>query len=334
MPVWLSALFIAIPTYWYARLVRGIDRFEQEPAKYLIAAFLWGALPAAFISLVLQLIFSLPVSYLWGESASMAATSIVFAPLTEELAKGLAVAAVYLWRRREFDGWVDGIVYGSTVGFGFAYIENVLYLANAGVLADWIELFVLRVIVFGFMHGFYTSLIGMGFGVARHAPSRLRALWSIALGWAAAIAVHAIHNTSVTLVEASSGSTLLVTALNYGLLIVLMLGLRWLSARRDRQMFKAYLADESPDVITPEAYAVLSGVRVNAKSRSAPRLGKSFYHLAGELAQRKRQLIEYGEDVAEEIGRLRIQLRELSYPQVRVASAAQSLDAADPDKSR
>ncbi len=333
MPVWLSAVFIAIPTYWYARLVHGIDRFEQEPAKYLIVAFLWGALPAAFISLVLQLIFSLPVSYLWGEAASMAATAIVFAPLTEELAKGLAVAAVYLWRRREFDGWVDGIVYGSTVGFGFAYVENILYLANTGSLGEWIQLFVVRVIVLGFMHGFYTSLTGIGFGVARHAPSRLHALLSIALGWVAAIVTHAIHNASVTLIEASGGSALLVTALNYGLLIVLMLGLRWLSSRHDRQMFKTYLADESPDVITPETYAALVGVRVNARSRSASRLSKSFYHLAGELAQRKRQLIEYGEEVAEEIDRLRTQLRKLSYPHVHMASASQSLDAADRDES-
>jgi len=329
MPVWLSVILIAIPTYLYARLVRSIDRFEQEPAKYLIVAFLWGAIPAAFIALVLQLIFSLPVSYVWGESASMVATAVIFAPLTEEVAKGLAVAAVYLWRRREFDGWVDGIVYGSTVGFGFAYVENIIYLAGTSSLGEWIQLFILRVIVLGFMHGFYTSLIGIGFGIARHAPSRSRALWSVALGWIAAIVTHAIHNASVTLIEASSGSTLLVTALNYGLLILLMLGLRWLSARRDRQMFHTYLADESPGVITPEAYAALVGIRGNVGARSASRLSGSFYHLAGELAQRKRQLIEYGEGVGEEIDRLRAELRALSYPHPCMASTSPSLDAAD-----
>ncbi|MCS6847634.1 MAG: PrsW family intramembrane metalloprotease [Anaerolineae bacterium] len=329
MPVWLSAIIIAIPTYWYARLVRGIDRFEREPVKYLIVAFLWGAIPAAFIALVLQLIFSLPVTGVWGEEASRAITAIVFAPLTEELAKGLAVAAVYLWRRREFDGWVDGIVYGSTVGFGFAYVENIIYLADTGSLEEWIQLFIVRVIVFGFMHGFYTSLIGIGFGFARHAPSRSRALWFIALGWGAAIVTHAIHNVSVTLVEASGGSTLLVAALNYGLLIALMLGLRRLSLLRDRQMFRTYLADESPEVITPEAYAALVGVRAQAGSRGAAQLNGSFYHLAGELAQRKRQLIEYGEGSGEEIDRLRDQLRSISYPQPRATSTPRSLNAAD-----
>lgn len=322
MPIWLSAILVAIPTYWYARLVRSIDRFEQEPTKYLIVAFLWGMLPAALIALVLQLLFSLPVSVIWGEEASLTTTAIVFAPITEELAKGLAVAAVYLWRRREFDGWVDGIVYGSTVGFGFAYIENIIYLAGTESLDDWVRLFFLRVIIFGFLHGFYSSLIGIGFGLARHASSPSRALWSIALGWTAAIVTHAVHNASVTLIEVSSGSTLLITALNYGLLILLMLGLRWLSARHDRQMFKTYLADESPDVITSEAYAALSGAR---QGRGSLRLSSRFYHLAGELAQRKRQLIEYGEDTAQEIDRLRAQLRSLSYPQLQASSATQDV---------
>jgi len=320
MPVWLSMLIIAIPTYWYARLVRGIDRFEQEPAKYLIVAFLWGALPAAFLALVLQLVFAVPVAALWGEDASRLALAVVFAPVTEELVKGLAVAALYLWRRREFDGWVDGIVYGSTVGFGFAYVENIIYLASTDGFGHWLQLFLLRVIVFGFMHGFYTSLIGIGFGVARHASSRRQGLFAIALGWGAAIATHAIHNASLVFAEASGATTLLIALLNYGLLIALMLGLRYLSRRNDDRMFKIYLADEVPGVITSQAYAVLSG----AKERSAPRLSPAFRHLAGELAQRKRQLIQYGEAAANadgEIDRLRERLRALSYPQSHVSPA-------------
>ena len=312
-------LLIAIPTYYYARLVRGIDRFEQEPAKYLIAAFLWGALPAAFLALVLQLVFSVPVAALWGEDASSLASTVIFAPVTEELIKGLAVAALYSWRRREFDGWVDGIVYGSTVGFGFAYIENIIYLAGTDGFGDWLQLFFLRVIVFGFMHGFYTSLIGIGFGVARHASSRQQALLAIALGWGGAIATHAIHNASLVLAEIIDATTLLITLLNYGLLIVLMIGLRYLSRRNDRHVFKTYLADEVPDVITSQAYAALSG----ARGTSVLRLSPAFRHLAGELAQRKRQLIQYGEMSASaggEIDRLRQQLRALSYPHSQASS--------------
>ncbi|MFN4292809.1 MAG: PrsW family intramembrane metalloprotease [Thermoflexales bacterium] len=324
MPIFLSALIVALPTYLYARLVRGIDRFEQEPAKYLFIAFVWGALPAAFLALIFQTMLTLPITFIWDEAMSAAVNSIVFAPLTEELLKGLMVALIYLQRRREFDGWVDGIVYGSTVGFGFAYAENIVYLASADSPEEWVRLFILRVIVFGFMHGFYTSLIGIGFGVARHAASPARAFWSIALGWAAAVVTHAIHNASVTLADASEGQSLGVTLLNYGLLIALMLGLRWVSKRHDREMFRAYLADEPPDVVPPRAYDALIGVRSSAGSRGAQQLDKSFYHLAGELAQRKRQLVQYGEPVTEEIDRLRDQLRALNASRGRLAAASPS----------
>ena len=35
------------------------------------------------------------------------------------------------WRRAELDGVLDGIVYAGMVGIGFAFTENILYLAAA-----------------------------------------------------------------------------------------------------------------------------------------------------------------------------------------------------------
>ena len=40
------------------------------------------------------------------------------------------------WRRNELDGILDGIVYAGMVGIGFAFIENILYLAAAYNGAD------------------------------------------------------------------------------------------------------------------------------------------------------------------------------------------------------
>ena len=55
-------------------------------------------------------------------------------PVVEEILKAGAVAIIYLWRRREFDGWVDGLIYGAMAGFGFAYVENVFYILGT---ANW-----------------------------------------------------------------------------------------------------------------------------------------------------------------------------------------------------
>lgn len=305
MPLLLSALFIAIPTWLYARHVRGVDRFEREPTKYLIAAFLWGAIPAAFLALVSQLILAVPATAIAGEENASRITVIAFAPITEELFKGMAVAVMYFWRKREFDGWIDGVVYGSTVGFGFAFVENVLYLAQTSTLGEWLGLFFLRVIVLGFMHGFYTSLTGIGFGLARDARSNTRKFLLVVAGFMGAVLVHAIHNTSITLADTLGIGTLLGGVLNYVLLIALMIGLRRVGLRHERQLFKTYLIDEVPDVLSQPTYDAL----VQGKAKQAPAL----YQLAGELAQRKNQLIRHGETAqVSEIDVLRVGLQQMN----------------------
>jgi RsiW-degrading membrane proteinase PrsW (M82 family) len=310
MPLLLSALFIAIPTWFYARYVRSVDRFEKEPAKYLIAAFLWGAIPAALLSLFTQLILAVPTVALAGEQGTNLIAVVVYAPVTEEIFKGLAVAMFYLWRKREFDGWIDGIVYGSTVGFGFAFVENVLYLSQAPTFGDWLTLFFLRVIVLGFMHGFYTSLIGIGFGLARDARSNTRKLLLILAGFGLAILTHAIHNASIALADIVGIGTLCGGLLNYILLFTLLVGLKRVGVRHERQMFKTYLVDEVPAVISQQAYDALALGKGMPLPATQPR---AFYQLAGELAQRKMQLIRYGEtSQAGDIDTLRASLQQMT----------------------
>ena len=55
----------------------------------------------------------------------------VVAPVTEEATKGAFLLLLLWWRRAELDGVLDGIVYAGMVGIGFAFVENILYLAAA-----------------------------------------------------------------------------------------------------------------------------------------------------------------------------------------------------------
>ncbi len=306
MPILLSALIVAVPTYLYATLVRNIDRYEKEPVKYLLAAFLWGAVPAVILGIVLELVLAIPVVAIFG-AETRAATFLnmgVLAPVVEEIVKGLAVGMIFLWRRREFDGWIDGVVYGSTVGFGFAYVENVVYLFGTASVGEWFTLFFLRVIVLGFMHGFWTSLTGIGFGVARNLSSDLAKAFVITLGLSGAILGHVLHNGSIALAEASEGASLCVSVLSYLVLIVLMIGLGRLAGRRERAMLKAQLADEVPQVIEDADYQALC---VGHK----PRMWRSgMAHLACELAQKKMQYALHGDGAsAIEIDALRARIR-------------------------
>ena len=316
MPFPISLVAITIPTLLYAWLVRRIDRYEQEPPKYILAAFAWGALPAIILGIASELILKVPTQAVLGDgTASNFVGTAIVAPITEEIAKGLAVALVYFLRRREFDGWVDGIVYGSSVGFGFAFVENIGYLLGTSSTGEWWTLFVLRVLVFGFMHGFWTSLTGIGFGIARHSHKARVKLMAPVLGVLAAMIGHAIHNGSLVLTEATGGGTFCLALFNYGVILTLMIGLGIVAARNDSAALKTYLLDEVPDVISAEDYAALSTLRSNTQARFfiASQHRRAFIQTAAELAQRKQQLLKMGLEgnVSQEIDELRTKLRAL-----------------------
>lgn len=56
---------------------------------------------------------------------------MVFAPVTEEFAKGLFLVLVFWLRPAQLHGVVDSIVYACLAGIGFAYTEDVLYYSSA-----------------------------------------------------------------------------------------------------------------------------------------------------------------------------------------------------------
>ena len=81
----------------------------------------------------------------------MAITASVVAPLVEETLKAVPLLFIFFMFRREFDGLMDGLLYGALVGFGFAMTENFFYIfgtgASSGISAEALVFF-LRTIVF------------------------------------------------------------------------------------------------------------------------------------------------------------------------------------------
>ncbi len=318
LQVLVTVIAVAIPTAIFMHAVNSIDRYEKEPTRFLIGAFIWGALPAAILGILIELILRIPVTLLLGEeslSGKLINTAII-SPIVEELLKAGVVAIIYFWRRREFDGWVDGLVYGAMAGFGFAYVENVFYLLGTGNWSDWLSLFVLRVIVFGLMHGFWTSLTGIGFGVARNSTIRSKKVLAVLAGLLAAMVSHMVHNGALALSDSRNGSLVLVALANYGAGLVLLLCLRVIAIHNDRQMLQTYLRDEVPDILSPQAYADLCSPKTHALAnlRLSPRQQRSFIQTAAELAQKKRQLVRLGIEGTNltDIESLRMQLSAFS----------------------
>jgi RsiW-degrading membrane proteinase PrsW (M82 family) len=311
----ITAIVVAIPTYFYAGIVRSIDRFEKEPLSYLIWAFFWGAVPSIIAGIVLQVILSVPLDEVLGAEtvAGAFANTAIAAPVTEEGLKAIAVAVIYFTRRREFDGWVDGIVYGSMAGFGFAYVENILYLVNqTETIGEWISLFLLRVIALGFMHGFWTAMTGIGFGFARYMHNPLNKSLVIAAGLLAAITGHLIHNGSLVLLEATESSEpLLIGLINYLFLGFMGIVLWFVAGWNGRRLMKNYLKDEVPQFLSEADYQVVSGQKRSKMTRQRHRV---LTQAAAELAQKKFQFQKMGEEGGNsaEIEQMRQELRRVS----------------------
>ena len=161
-----SVIFGIVPMLIYAGFLWWLDRWEKEPLPLMAAAFVWGFIPSAILALIAQLILDIPTSALFyhNEVAYSFVSGSIIAPVTEESIKAFAVLLVFIFFSREFDSLLDGIIYGSLAGFGFAAIENILYFVSFG--SDPFSLGCLvfmRAFLFGLNHAFFTSLTGLGF---------------------------------------------------------------------------------------------------------------------------------------------------------------------------
>jgi protease PrsW len=195
----IGTLLAALPVGPLVAAYLWLDRYEPEPRSLILTALGWGALVATAVALVLQALDQ--VAFARPESLSAAIT----APVTEEAAKGAFVLLLVLARRRVVDGVLDGIVYAGMVGIGFAFTENILYLAAAymggeglgpGGLGAATGTFVVRGIFSPFAHPFFTAAIGIGVGIAVSTRSRSWRIAAPLLGYVVAVAAHALWNAA------------------------------------------------------------------------------------------------------------------------------------------
>ncbi|HET6763173.1 MAG TPA: PrsW family intramembrane metalloprotease [Longimicrobiaceae bacterium] len=191
-----GALVAVLPVPFYVALALWLDRYEAEPPRLLARTFVWGATVAVSIGFLVNTYAELVVGGIFGKGTGEFFGAVVSAPVVEEIAKGLVLVILYRGMRDEFDGVVDGVVYAAMVGLGFAMMENVEYYGNA--LADGttssVATFVIRGMMSPFAHPFFTSMIGIGLGVAREGPQDGRRHLPPLLGLCAAIVLHSLWN--------------------------------------------------------------------------------------------------------------------------------------------
>jgi RsiW-degrading membrane proteinase PrsW (M82 family) len=323
----VAILGALIPTLIYVLFVWWLDRYEKEPLWLLVVAFLWGAIPAAILSVVLEQLVDIPIYALGGESLAANLLSLsVGAPLIEETAKGIALVGLVLLFPREFDDVLDGIVYGAMIGFGFAFTENTVayfipILRDEGMAAVLVNVF-MRTAIFGLNHAFWTGIVGAAVGYARLCPDWGRRLLVPLAGWVLAVSLHGIHNAGAALVDQTLCLSLGVSVVvDWGgvLLLILVAALvlrkesRWIERGLTEEVRRGSLSHQELHLLRSASR------RLQVRWQAWRRGGRAaygavgrYYQCATEMAFKKQQLRSLGDERGNlaEVKRLRQQLQQ------------------------
>src|SRR2546421_6585946 len=195
----IGMICATLPVPIYIMLLLWIDRYESEPLWMLATTFLWGALVAVFIAIILNTINGAIVAAATN-SAQIGENfgAVVSAPIVEESSKAFILLVLFLWKKDEFDGIIDGIVYAGMVGLGFAMTENILYYGRAvhGGAGALTFIFILRGMAAPFSHPLFTSMTGIGLGWSRQSNNGFVKIVAPVAGFMLAILMHATWNGS------------------------------------------------------------------------------------------------------------------------------------------
>ena len=292
----LGFIFAVLPVPLYVLFVLWLDRYEAEPFWMLTTAFVWGAAVAVFIALIVNTIGEYVVLQALGAEAATLYGNSISAPVVEELAKASALFTLYFWKRDEFDGVLDGIIYAAMVGLGFAMTENMLYYGRSVAEGSTFGVIVVRGMFSPYAHPLFTSMTGIGLGLASISPRRLTRFVAPVCGLALAVILHSVWNTSLLLSQRFENGFialgmyfLIMVPVFVGVLVAVVMALR-----REGRVLRQHLhPDLQRGLLPPEEYECLCTIRgrmsasfsaLRGNGISAWRVRRRFNGVASELA--------------------------------------------------
>ncbi len=225
-----------------------LDRWEPEPPRLLVMAFLWGASVAVLLSVALGQVVE--QTFGGGGQESSFVTVVIGAPIIEEAAKGAFLLLMMTGRRRtELNTMTDCLVYAGFTAVGFAWLENIFYISSGESVPGSLAIAGMRLVLGPFAHPLFTTMfaIGVYFALQQRAiPAKLACLL---LGYLAAVVMHGVWNGSALLgARAYLGVYALWMMPIFGLAIILAV----VSRRRERHIIAARLPGlVSQGLVTP-----------------------------------------------------------------------------------
>lgn len=289
----IGALFAMPMLVIYLWIPWIIDRYDPEPWWCLLIALSWGGIAACGFSALINTVVHATGNAVGGQAFGEILGASVSAPIVEEFMKGMAVFGIFFFLRRQFDGVVDGVIYATFAALGFAAVENVIYYGNAaksemlggqeGVLAGT---FVVRGILAPWGHPLYTSMTGLGFGIARETNKTWLKWLAPVGGYMFAAFLHSVWNTAATL---SNALVLLMLPLWFLFVLGFFILVIWMVKRKGK-IIGDHLRDEVlMGNLTPYELALITSPvgRIKATFSYGGSAGRKFIDAAARLALSK-----------------------------------------------
>ncbi|HEX9135000.1 MAG TPA: PrsW family glutamic-type intramembrane protease [Ktedonobacteraceae bacterium] len=271
----IAALTIPIiPVVGIFLLVNFMDRYEREPWFLRLAAFLWGAIiaipPALFIERNVDNMLQNLLDPNTTNEVLRVALQGLNAGITEETIKGLGLLLLFFVLRDEFDGVVDGIVYGALIGAGFALVENFRYFALDS--KNFLVFLIVGRIILGWLgHSTFIACFGAALGYVRYTRVRWKQIVIPLLGFLIAVGLHSFFDfvdfQASAAIRSSAGNPAVV---NFALIAIIgnylppflaQIGLLYILIRalaHETAIIREFLAVEvSNNIVTVGEYALL-----------------------------------------------------------------------------
>lgn len=229
--------------YWISKR----DFYETRQVRLILICFVWGVAAYALAYLVQS-------NLIHGGILTKEQVVRYLAPILEEILKGAIL--FYLVRRADFTYFVDGAIYGFTVGIGFAVVENFEYVTSNP--AAGISLALMRVLSTNLIHATASGMIGIALGYSRfERSSSSRRQLTLVFGTLIAMAIHMTFNNLV-----SNRAPLLVAiflGLGGGLVIYLIMrqGLKNLHGWVEEQLQREDAAVTGGETVTSHEASVV-----------------------------------------------------------------------------
>ncbi|WP_022872083.1 PrsW family intramembrane metalloprotease [Nesterenkonia alba] len=237
----------ALPPLVIIAVIWLMDRWHPQSPLMMALCVLWGAVASVIMTLVLGLGAEIGFAIAFGEPPGWVGP-VVFAPLFEETSKALLLLIILLAARKHFDGPFQGLMFGSLIGIGFAFTEDILYISMASVEGGLVAggaTFFLRGILTPFAHVVFTGAIGMIMGFGARRPGMGWGFAMLVAGLPVGMVLHALWNLAAVVSATEPLLAFIISALmgflSFAAWLTAALLLRHDEVKRTRQALREYV---------------------------------------------------------------------------------------------